>query len=106
MNHHFFGDVSAWFISFVAGIKINPNFFDCNSVEIAPSFIDKLSFAESKVRHEKGEIFVRWEREKNGNIKIVANIPNGVSAKLVLEKGWTCNEDQISPNKVIVVTKI
>ena len=42
MNHHFWGDVSAWFIKCVAGIRPNPSKHNVNELKIAPSFIEKM----------------------------------------------------------------
>lgn len=105
MNHHFFGDVSAWFIAHVAGIKVNPNFFDCDYVEISPEFIQRLSFAESKYNHRKGEIFSRWERDGDC-VKLTVKIPDGVSAKLVLPNGWVCEETTLGKSGVLKISKI
>ena len=42
MNHHFWGDISAWFIKSLAGIQFNPQGNDITRVDIKPSF-DRLS---------------------------------------------------------------
>ena len=105
MNHHFFGDVSAWFIAHVAGIKVNPNFFDCDYVEISPEFIQKLSFAEAKYNHRKGEIFSRWERDGE-DVKLTVKIPDGLRAKLVLPKGWKCSETMLDKNSEMKISRL
>ena len=46
-NHHFFGDISNWFITKIAGIQFNPDFSDINSVNICPDFITSLDYAEA-----------------------------------------------------------
>jgi alpha-L-rhamnosidase len=95
LNHHFWGDVSAWFISYVAGIKVNPDYTNVNSVEISPVFPTVLSFAEGKYAHQKGEIFSKWERGENGKILLTVRIPQGVTASLRLPKGYACETQTI-----------
>ena len=90
LNHHFFGDVSAWLICYVAGLKINPHADDCNYVEISPNFISALTFAESEFIHEKGKIVSRWERVE-GAIRLRICLPNGIRARLVLPKNYACD---------------
>ena len=46
MNHHFWGDISSWFIQYLAGIRMNPDRNNADSADIAPCFIDSLDFAE------------------------------------------------------------
>ena len=105
MNHHFFGDVSAWFIRNVAGIKVNPNFFDVDSVEISPEFIDGLSFAGAKYSHIKGEIIVRWEKVERQTVNLTVKIPDGVKVKLVLPNGWESGTADLKSNRAIVCVK-
>ena len=107
LNHHFWGDVSAWFILRVAGIQINPDFFHPDKVEIAPNFIDALTFAQGKVEHRRGEIFSRWERIESGKIKITMVIPQGVDANLRLPTGYACERQILQEGRQeITVVKI
>ena len=87
LNHHFWGDVSSWYIQKVAGIQLNPNGDDITNVNIRPNFIKKLSFAEAWHNSVNGKIFVRWENDGNhGTIKI--NIPENMWGYLYLPEGW------------------
>jgi len=106
LNHHFWGDVSAWFILRVAGIQINPDFYYPDRVEIAPDFIDGLTFAQGKVAHRKGEIFSRWERVDGEVIKLSIVIPQGVDGILHLPIGYGCdNEILCAGRQEIIITK-
>jgi alpha-L-rhamnosidase len=87
LNHHFWGDVSAWLICYVAGLKINPHADDCDFVEIAPNFISALTFAEGEFIHKKGKIVSRWERME-GAIRLRISLPSGIRAKLALSKNY------------------
>ena len=44
-NHHFWGDISAWFIECLAGIEYNPDTDDLKKVNIRPAFVSELSDA-------------------------------------------------------------
>jgi alpha-L-rhamnosidase len=90
LNHHFWGDVSAWLICYVAGLKINPNAEDCNYAEISPNFISLLTFAEGEFIHTKGKITSRWDITEEG-IRLRIGLPSGIYARLVLPKGYICD---------------
>ena len=47
MNHHFWGDISAWFMEYVGGIRLNPKGNNVNAVEIRPCFIESLQNASA-----------------------------------------------------------
>lgn len=61
-NHHFFGDISSWFIQAVAGIRPNPYLEDADYILVAPHFIQALTHAEAFYKAPSGRITVRWER--------------------------------------------
>ncbi len=61
-NHHFFGDVSAFMINYVAGIRVNTEFDDSGCVEISPCFIKELDFASGETNGVK----VEWYRTDKG----------------------------------------
>ena len=63
MNHHFWGDISAWFIKCIAGIQFNPNKKNANEITLAPSFIDALDHASAYYIAPQGKISVSWRRE-------------------------------------------
>lgn len=69
LNHHFFGDITNWFISKVAGIRYNPDGKDHSKVIIKPDFISALDSAEASLDTPNGKVFVRWERINN-NIRL------------------------------------
>lgn len=79
MNHHFWGDISAWFIKCLAGIQLNPDKHDVNTVKIAPSFVNSLDDVSAYHIAPAGKISVSWKRE-NENIILDVKIPQGVRA--------------------------
>lgn len=82
-NHHFFGDMSAWFIKNIAGIIPNPNICDANYIIISPTFIKSLNYADSWYNCPAGKISVSWERDAN-QIILRVSVPKGVQGKIKL----------------------
>ena len=68
-NHHFWGSISGWFYSHVAGLDIKA----ANFAEISPSYIDDLDFAEAEFSRGEKIIRVRWERKPG---EIFLNVEN------------------------------
>ena len=76
-NHHFFGDVSAWFKEYIGGIRINPDYRQADRVVFDFCFIERLAFAEASYRHPLGLIRTRWVR-KDGKIWVRITVPKGL----------------------------
>jgi alpha-L-rhamnosidase len=87
LNHHFWGDISAWFIKCVAGIRINPTGRNVREAEIKPAFLQALRHASAYYDMPDGRVTVSWSRD-GGEIKVTLRIPDGVKATLVLPEGW------------------
>ncbi len=87
MNHHFWGDISAWFVKRIVGINLNPNLCNVNELEISPSFIASLDHASAYHIAPAGKVAVSWRREDSGII-LEIKIPDGISANLKLERGY------------------
>jgi len=90
-NHHFTGDIISWFMKNLVGIKQNPFGDDVNEIRFEPKFIDKLENAEGSVDIPAGKVSVKWHREGTA-ITYAIEIPDGVTADFVLEKGWQTDE--------------
>ena len=79
-NHHFFGDISAFFIKHIAGI--NYSCFDgVPYAVISPAFIPELDFA----RGETCGVRAEWRR-KGGRIYLTV-APGDAKGKIVLQSG-------------------
>lgn len=91
MNHHFWGDVSAWFYYYPGGLHFNPTGKDIHHIELAPCFIDKLEHAEMKHCSPDGDIVVSWMREETG-ICLHVKVPETSHGHITLTKEW-CFED-------------
>ncbi len=88
-NHHFFGDISAWFFKAICGINYNPDADDLTRADITPHFVTGLSHAEAFHECPMGKIAVKWERTDDNTIKLDVTYPAGMHGKLVFD-GWTC----------------
>jgi alpha-L-rhamnosidase len=102
LNHHFFGDVSAWFIKAIAGINVNPDANNIHYVKIAPHFIADLTHAEAYHIAPDGKIEVKWERSGENEITLTAVIPENMSFDLELCDGWTVKEKK---GNTYIITK-
>ncbi len=91
MNHHFWGDVSAWFIKAVAGIRLNPESNNIRRVDICPNFLSALTFAEGWHNSPEGIISVRWD--KDGDEAVISiTMPETMKGRLYLPDGWITQE--------------
>ena len=107
-NHHFFGDISGWFIKRIAGIRFNPTGRDLCRVDFTPSFISDLDFAEGFHEAPAGKIVSRWEREGE-NVRLEITLPPGCKGEIRLENGWVFESGQsvqeISSGKINLLTR-
>lgn len=87
MNHHFWGDISAWFIKRIAGIQLNPSGNDISRLDIKPSFIKALDNADAYHISPLGKIVSSWKR-MDKNILLTLEIPNEIDAFIYLENGF------------------
>lgn len=71
MNHHFWGDISAWFVEYIGGIRLDAT---KNTLEIRPSFLEKLENASAYHIAPEGKISVDWTRTEEG-ILLSVQIP-------------------------------
>ncbi|MBQ7912441.1 MAG: family 78 glycoside hydrolase catalytic domain [Clostridia bacterium] len=83
MNHHFWGFVYSYFVRYVAGLQINPNFTDVRYAEIKPYFLSELTWAEASYETPTGELFVRWKKT-DGNVRVEVTVPKDMRVKLII----------------------
>ncbi len=89
-NHHFWGDISSFFIKDICGIHYNPAMKDHCFAEIKPHFLQALTFAEAFHICPEGEIRVRWER-KEAEIRLQITAPETVELAVTLPEGYHGN---------------
>jgi alpha-L-rhamnosidase len=91
LNHHFFGDISGWFIKYIGGIRLNPYGENVNEVNICPDFIKKLTWAKAFHIAPSGRIDTAWKND-NGKIELKVNIPKNMTGKVVAPRGYTLDD--------------
>lgn len=86
-NHHFWGNISAFFMEQICGIKAN-----ADKINIAPHFPSNMNFAKAEFYSAFGKVSVMWKRI---NDKIIFNLdyPNEVKGKLVLKRNAEINAE-------------
>lgn len=92
LNHHFWGDISAWMYIYIAGIEINPDFTQQDKIVFRPHILQALSYVEGEFKHRRGKVRLFWRKEEDG-VRIEADIPLGTTADFVLPQGYRSAED-------------
>ena len=93
MNHHFWGDISAWFIKCVVGIQLNPDGNNANTLKIKPAFVEALDHATAFHETPAGKITVSWKREGK-EILLDVKIPKDIRATVEIGPRF-CFEDGV-----------
>lgn len=86
-NHHFWGDISAWFYTYLAGIRINPTGRNVNEVNIKPCFVSELNTVTAKHQHPQGEICIEWTK-KDKSILLKLQAPSSIYGQIILSDGY------------------
>ncbi len=86
-NHHFWGDISSWFMCHLAGIRYNPWGNDLPAVDIMPAFVPQLDWAEGYYDSELGRIKSSWSR-RGEEIRLELTIPCGMKGWIQPESGY------------------
>lgn len=87
LNHHFFGDISAWFMEYLGGIRPNPASTEKNRVDIAPVFPASLSYVHANHCALCGLAESSWER-RGGEILLRVKMPEKGYGVIRLPKGF------------------
>ena len=85
-NHHFWGDISHFFIRHLAGIHYNP-YGTRSELDIRPQFPKALDHVEGYHIAPEGEIRVKWQR-KGEQIVLSVIVPEGLSGLIKLPLGY------------------
>lgn len=92
LNHHFWGDISAWFIKAVAGISVAPAGGEL-VCEIKPSFVAALEDASAYHVTPVGKITSAWKREGD-EITLTVEIPEGMGGRIALREGYAFSDGE------------
>ena len=79
LNHHFWGDISAWFFEVLGGISID---FLSGDVIVSPAFPKEIDWVKASRSYSGGTVSVVWKKE-NGIPKVRVSVPEGVRARVV-----------------------
>ena len=101
LNHHFFGDISNWFITKVAGLQVNPYGKNVREVHIKPAFVTALDYAKAHYETVAGRVETEWRRDgKDVLLKIAA--PSAVKGKIILPAGYVFGGDNAKLNGLAI----
>ncbi len=81
-NHHFFGDISRWFICEIAGLRVQSN----KEVIIRPSFMNGITSAQAYYELPDGRVSVSWSTAQNGIVNLEYACPDSVSCRVEVEQ--------------------
>ena len=88
MNHHFWGDISGWFIQCAAGLRPNPDADDTLRVDFEPGLNCGLARASAHTQAACGETSLRW-RLNGDQAQIELTLPESAHGEVILPEGWT-----------------
>lgn len=92
LNHHFWGDISHWFISAVAGIVVNREVESANRIDIRPNFIEKLGHASAWHEAAVGKVSSKWERTEQGDILLTVGCNEKMRGNITLPDGFVFSD--------------
>lgn len=106
LNHHFWGDISAWFYTYLAGIRINPTGKDVTNVDIAPLFPEKLNRVDAYYDTPNGRISVAWERTDENSVVLKIIAAEKLRGKILSPDGFAfesgANEMQLKSGEYFI----
>lgn len=94
LNHIFFGDISAWLVNDIVGIKCDPDAPGFQHILLTPHFVEGLDSARASYNSIRGEIEVEWVR-KGGKVELTVTIPQNTVATLT--PGGTTERINVRP---------
>lgn len=78
LNHHFFGDISAFFYKYILGIDVNPNGNAPDFIRIKKCKIARITEAHGHYENKNGGITVAWKRDEDGDIVFSVNTTGSI----------------------------
>jgi hypothetical protein len=95
LNHHCFGEISAIFIEYFAGIRVNPYGDSCKEVNIEPCFVPQLTNAKAYHNTACGKVGVYWERN-GGEITLDTTVAQGAYGEIRLPNGYAFKDSGLT----------
>ncbi len=91
LNHIMFGDVSNWFIQWIAGIGLDKRHPGFSHVDIHPQPVGDLTWASAKFQSPHGLIVLSWRKDARG-FHLDVTIPANVTATVTIPGSGTILE--------------
>ncbi len=101
-NHHFWGDISSFFIKQICGINYNPNADDHAYAVIKPHFISSLEYAEAYHESPMGKISSSWRRN-GAEVVLSLTVPEGMKFDTVFADGYFEKSRAKTGNKMKII---
>ena len=90
LNHHFWGDISALFIEYFAGIRPNSDLQNAANIDIRPVFPSTLQHAKAYYNAPAGRVEVKWERAGE-RIELKLTYPQEANGYVVAPRHYLVN---------------
>ena len=87
INHHFWGDITAWFVKVLVGIDYNPDATDLTRVDIKPHIAENLNDATAYYDSNYGKIEVSWKKSGN-TATLTVNVPENMSGIIAPQNNY------------------
>lgn len=82
LNHIFFGDISAWMVNDIVGIRYDVDYPGFQHIVIAPHFVEGLNNASASYKSVRGEIRASWTK-RGSKVVVELSIPCNTTATLM-----------------------
>lgn len=76
INHHFWGDITAWFVKTLAGLNYNPNVDDLCRVDVMPHIVSNLNDAAAYYDSNYGKIETAWVKNGDETVTLTVDVPD------------------------------
>ena len=81
-NHVFLGDIAAWMVKYLAGIRFEMTPDGLCNLTIAPCLVEDLDWAGAQYKSVRGLIRSSWER-RGGKVTLTIEVPANIKAKVI-----------------------
>ncbi len=87
INHHFWGDITAWFVNTVVGIRYNPTTHNLKRVDIKPHIPKDLNDAAAHYDSVYGRIEARWVKSGE-TVTLTVKVPDGTKGIIAPQNNY------------------
>ena len=93
INHHFWGDITAWFVKTLAGIDYNPDTTNLTRVDIKPHILENLNDAAAFYDSNFGRIESSWTK-KDDKVTLTVKVPSDMTGCISPQNGYAFADGQ------------